>query len=610
MRILGLFLSLALVSTAVGQDAGVESIFAFGAGARALALGRAFTSLGDDASCIYWNPASLPLLSQKELTSLHASLQEGTAYDFFGFSMPTRTLGGFGLGGINARTGGIEIRDIHNQRLGESDYSETEYLFAYGGRVPRLPLISRVLSPLYAGITGKLIHQSLAEYSAVGAGADIGILYTPRALRNLRLGVALQNVVSPTLKLKQASDELPLSVRGGVSVSSKLASGWGWLVALDLNKTGSKGIKFHSGAEVTVRDLVALRAGFDQGDFAVGFGLNYWKFGFDYAYLTRELGAIHCLSVSLRPGRTIQEDWIAVRKREAEERARKAEEERRAVIEKHSANAVTLYDSEDYLGALGEWQKVLGFDPEHSEARNWVERITSEIQRIQEGAIKDKELLALVNEHINAGIEFFTKGDYERSISEWNKVLESDPINMTAQEYLARTEALLAEAIADHEAEAARLEGEQKYGEALSEWKEVLRLDPENERGLRGVERVSTRIEEAHHINLGFQYFTAGEFDRAALEFRATLALNPENKTAVEYLRRSVGRKSLIEIAGDKEVWNLYLRGIEHFTRGEYKEAIEVWEEVLRLDPENENAVRNIEEARLRLKRTTGEPER
>ena len=71
-----------------------------------------------------------------------------------------------------------------------------------------------------------------------------------------------------------------------------------------------------------------------------------------------------------------------------------------------------------------------------------------------------------------------------------------------------------------------------------------------------------------------------------------------------------MGRKSLIEIAGDKEVWNLYLRGIEHFTRGEYREAIEVWEEVLRLDPENENAVRNIEEARLRLKRTTGEPER
>ena len=610
MRISGLILSLVLVSTVTAQDAGVEGIFAFGAGARALALGRAFTSLGDDASCVYWNPASLPLLSQKELTSLHASLHEGTAYDFFGFSMPTRTLGGFGIGGVNARTGGIEIRDAHNQRLGESDYSETEYLFAYGGRVPRLPLVSRVLAPLYAGVTAKLIHQSLTEFSAIGAGADIGLLYTPRALRGLRLGISLQNLVSPTLKLQQGSDELPLSVRGGVSFSSRPASDWGWLAALDLDKTGSKGIKYHAGAEVTVRESISLRAGVDQGDFAVGFGLGYWKLGFDYAYLTREYGAIHCFAVSLRPGRTIEEDWIAVRKREAEERARRAEEGRRTVIEKHSANAITLYDDEDYLGALGEWQKVLGFDPEHSEARSWVDRITSEIQKMQEGAIKDKELLALVNEHIDAGIEFFTAGDYERSISEWNKVLESDPANATAREYLAKTEALLAEAIANHEAEAARLEGEQRYGESLSEWREVLRLDPENERGVDGVGRVSKKIEEAQHINLGFQYFTAGEFDRAAIEFRAALALNPGNKTAVEYLRRSVGRKSLIEIAGDKEVWNLYLKGIEHFTRGEYREAIDVWEEVLRLDPENENAVRNIEEARLRLKRTAEEPER
>jgi cytochrome c-type biogenesis protein CcmH/NrfG len=186
-------------------------------------------------------------------------------------------------------------------------------------------------------------------------------------------------------------------------------------------------------------------------------------------------------------------------------------------------------------------------------------------------------------------------------------VLELDPANSTAKEYLAKTQALLAEEISTRVAEATRLESQKKYGDALSKWREVLQLDPEHSQAKSGVSRITLKIEEAHHINLGFEYFTSGNFDEAASEFKAALALNPENRTAVEYLRRSVGRKSLIEIAGDREVWRLYLKGIEHFTNGEYEEAIEVWEEVLRLDPQNENAVRNIEEARLRLRKGTEE---
>lgn len=602
MRILLILLFLIIISTTAAQDAGIESIFNFGVGARALALGRAFTSLGHDPTCIYWNPASLPLLPQKELTSLHVPLYLSSGYNFFGFAMPTRTLGGFGIGGINARTAGIEVRNAQNLMLGESDYSETEYLFSYGGRVPRAPLVSRVFTPLYAGVTMKLIHQSLAEFSAIGTGADVGFLWTPRAPSGLRFGVSLQNILPPTLKLNRTSDRLPLLVRGGTSFSSQFGSVGEWLVAFDVDKAASRAIKYHAGGELNIRELFTLRTGWD-GDFALGFGLNYWRLGFDYAYVTREPGALHCFSVNFRIGRTIEEDWIAVKKLQAEEEMRRAEEERKTMINRHSGIAVKLYENGDYFGALGEWQKVLGFDPENPEAERWVDQITGEIQSVQEDAIKDKELLALINEHIDSGVEFLTKGDYERAISEWNKVLELDPANSTAKEYLAKTQALLTEQISKHVTEAGRLESQKKYGEALSEWRKALRLDPEHSRAISGVERITRKIAEAHHINLGFEYFTGGDFDMAAIEFKAALALNPENKTAVEYLRKSVGRKSLIEIAGDREVWRLYLKGIEYFTNAEYEEAIRVWEEVLRLDPENENAVRNIEEARLRLRK-------
>ncbi|KPJ48792.1 hypothetical protein AMJ40_06870 [candidate division TA06 bacterium DG_26] len=604
MRLLIPFLSCVLLSSAAAQDAGVEGVFSLGVGARALALGRAFTSVADDPTSIYWNPSSLPLLPQKQLSSLHIPLYLSSAYDFFGFAVPTRTLGGFGMGAMNVRTGDIEGRDRDNVSTGDFNYSETEYLLSYGGMVPRIPLVSRVLTPLYAGVTMKLVHQSLGGSSALGAGGDIGFLYTPTALRGLRLGLSFQNVLQPTLKLRQTSDRLPLSVRGGVSLSSSLGDVGQGLVTIDVHKATSRSMKYCVGAEFNVRRLFSVRAGWD-GDPALGFGVTYWKLGFDYAYVSREPGPLHCVSVGFRIGRTIAEDWIAVKRREAEERTRRAEAERKAMIEKHSAIAVELYRKEDYFGALGEWQKVLAFDPENSDAERWVGQITDKIQSIQEDVIKDQELLALIKEQIDSGIEFLTKGNYDGAITQWNKVLSLDPTNATAREYLEKTRTLLAGEISEHSTTALQLEREEKFVEALSKWKEVLELDPQNSAGLAGVERVSKRIEEAQHINLGFEYFTAGEFDKSAIEFRAALALNPENKTAVEYLRRSVGRKSLLEISGDKEVWRLYLKGIEHFTRGEYEEAIRVWEEVLELDPENENAVRNIEEAKLRLKKAS-----
>jgi cytochrome c-type biogenesis protein CcmH/NrfG len=44
-----------------------------------------------------------------------------------------------------------------------------------------------------------------------------------------------------------------------------------------------------------------------------------------------------------------------------------------------------------------------------------------------------------------------------------------------------------------------------------------------------------------------------------------------------------------------------YLDGVNYYMNGMYREAITEWEEVLKIDPKNENVKQNIERARKRL---------
>ena len=58
-------------------------------GARATALGGAFTALADDGNALYWNPAGLPRLGHQEFTSTLGNMGgTGTAENYLGYVFP------------------------------------------------------------------------------------------------------------------------------------------------------------------------------------------------------------------------------------------------------------------------------------------------------------------------------------------------------------------------------------------------------------------------------------------------------------------------------------------------------------------------------------------
>jgi len=83
---------------------------------------------------------------------------------------------------------------------------------------------------------------------------------------------------------------------------------------------------------------------------------------------------------------------------------------------------------------------------------------------------------------------------------------------------------------------------------------------------------------------------------------RKALAIDPGSPEAREWHDRIQRRLAAPRPEIDARVKQLYIKGMEAFTAGDYREALRNWEQILVLDPLNENARRNVLEARDRMK--------
>ncbi len=267
-----------------------------GVDARAAILGQAVTSLVEDPSACYWNPAGLPRVDGSQALLCHVESFADLRHEYAALTQPI----GFGMVGLSFHgvwTDNIPGYDAQGRPTASFGYSDYEAGVAWGAAVGRGCTV---------GAGWKYLRSDIGQYSASGWAVDLGVQWVLRHELPLRCGLAVRNV-GPAMHYLVEEFDLPLTIQGGVSWTRELARLDGELtLAADLKHARDDGTSLLWGAEYAYRQLlsfgVGYQGGWDTRDVSLGLGAHVGRLTAHWAYVPfdADLGDEHRVSVRIR----------------------------------------------------------------------------------------------------------------------------------------------------------------------------------------------------------------------------------------------------------------------------------------------------------------------
>lgn len=301
-RLLILFAALHILHPAFSAAAGktTAEFLKLGAGARAGALGGAYSAMADDPTALYWNPASLTQIQGSQASFMHALYIESSFFDHLAYAHSFQDAGTLGLGLQYFSAGSIPQTDETGSESGTFTPNDLAVSLGYGLKFENLGGLS-------LGVNAKLIQSKIID-SANTAALDLGALSPAFIDEKIKLGFSVSNL-GGQIKFGSTSESLPLMIRLGSSL--KILDSWS--ASLDLEAPQSDKTSVALGSEYRL-DLsahqVALRAGLNSktlGEiggftgFAFGLGWKASRLSIDYAIAPLgDLGMNHRASIGVK----------------------------------------------------------------------------------------------------------------------------------------------------------------------------------------------------------------------------------------------------------------------------------------------------------------------
>ncbi|MGD8413815.1 MAG: hypothetical protein PVF33_06265 [Candidatus Latescibacterota bacterium] len=594
---------------ALAGSYGTELPFVTGSGGRVSSLGLAGSSLAGEPALQQFNPASLSTMRYKKLEVFRTTLFDSKSlYHSVSYAHPMLNYGALGVTVLRLDVGGVEERDEYNNLLSEDiSNAQTRLLLGYAASLH---------SALSAGLNLKLDNQSFGGHSGSGIGLDLGFLARKdfsqdSRIRSIRGGLSIINLLEPSVKLDQDDVADPLSVTFGGSAVAR-AGDIGFVTALDFMAPRYSPFNVRFGQEVSYDDLLAFRFGFDGSIPTVGGGVAWKGVSVDYAYRNVDLGSNHRISVTVRFGRSLEEQRAAHRAAQEAELDRqinaKMSELETVQLTRTLKRADDLFSRGQYGEAAGQYELALLWDADNEHSRTQLESC-----RYHQSMEQAQTLMAT--------------GDYLEALYQLRRALLHSPEDPGATSLIAECNQML-RAQADHTEMVNRmmkqsidLYAARRFVEANAGFREILNLDPENE--------LAKEYEQKSHTNIRNQKQQAvveangladrGDFAAAIAVLKRALGLDPsddhirnrihelqqklaEAERAQERPIQPPARAQAPEVRRSVDVSVLqpkYSEGLRYFENGDFDRAVRRLHEVWVIEPNFHNVTEILTKAYL-----------
>jgi tetratricopeptide (TPR) repeat protein len=635
---------------ALARDGGDRSLFAEGAGNRALAMGGAFVALADDASGLLWNPGGLGVAPRFEIQAMQTDyFALGIAETWAAAVLPSWRWGAAAASFRHVGVGGIEGRDGRNQRTGDFNDSQTEIALGYGRGVGEAWSV---------GAAFRARMQSVAGYSANGFGFDLGLRGRPFPgdgwTDGLTWGASLRNLVQPTLRLDSESVADPRSVRSGFAYRWGLPGLRSVVAALDVEKPAGLAAEVGGGVEMQILQQFAVRAGWNQGTLAAGTTLRLRDVACDYAFENREFDPVHRIGVTLAFGGSVADARAAAERAEGERlqallqegfQRRQTEqiagllagareradagawdealellgtaatldpanpEIRAREAACHRGKGTALEQAGDFAGAAVAFGRAVAITPDDAAAAAGQARCQRESDRRAARTTETRRLFA-------AALDAFGAGDLATARTGFRSVLAIEANDADAAAMLRRTEDAIARQAQGWVRDAGRSLESGRLDEAAALLDQAAALAPAAE-GLAATRAALQRARAAQAaaaapaardatrpapppasapiprreldamFRRGLTAMQARRSDEALRYWELVWSAEPSYPQVAEYLKREC-----------------LTRGMEAFAAGRLDEAVQFWQRAQRVDPQDPRAAGYLSRAQKQLART------
>ena len=284
-------------------------------GARAAAMGEAYSSVGDDMSALYYNPAGLGKIKNIAANYNFMSYIFEQKYHNIAGAYKYKGIGVFGLGLSLLGEEGFKLTDEAGETETVVDssswYINTGYCYELNKNIFVGANLQYIIESYYIG--SECITSS-------GLGLGIGALTEGLLIRNLALSLVVKNIGFKNSYENGTESNLPVEIVVGGKYNIQYVKPFlyiikGLIVSTDmvLNQYEQSGLRI--GSEINIAELPTdingyFRFGFKipspvKGHFLsgmnTGLGIKWKNYGLDYAfnYSGDEIGFIHYITLGM-----------------------------------------------------------------------------------------------------------------------------------------------------------------------------------------------------------------------------------------------------------------------------------------------------------------------